>query len=197
MKRNQESRRSLFLQYDLPTSLTSPEATAITLHTGHLLAENTVKEVAVRCISSAFQGCNHSQYCISVSSVPFKESWRLRKRAARFRFQLICHDSRLKLTLRKGGWNVLCAMRPPTSSIAQEESPCPSVSVLDFAAYPIHRIAPMRRGSSRNPEWSPRATQRRPTATVRLRATHRRCRHKKRRQRAWHAIRPRSNRLTP
>jgi hypothetical protein len=32
MKRNQESRRSLFLQYDLPTSLTSPEATAITLH---------------------------------------------------------------------------------------------------------------------------------------------------------------------
>jgi hypothetical protein len=31
MKRNQESHRSLFLHYDLPISLTSPEATAITL----------------------------------------------------------------------------------------------------------------------------------------------------------------------
>ena len=32
MKCNQESHRSLFLHYDSPTSLTSPEATAITLH---------------------------------------------------------------------------------------------------------------------------------------------------------------------
>jgi hypothetical protein len=32
MKCNQESHRSLFLQYDLPTSLTFPKAKAITLY---------------------------------------------------------------------------------------------------------------------------------------------------------------------
>ena len=56
----------------------------------HIFAKNTVKEVAVRRINGTFQGCDHSQYCISVPScVPFEESWRLWQRAARLRFQLL------------------------------------------------------------------------------------------------------------